>query len=123
MTFLSSLMSEEKKFCFMAGLPRSGSTLLSSILNQNPRVYSGPSSPVLSTIHVIEDHHINNELYHGFPKPYEVTNIIQSVTPQFYGDIEKPVIIDKKSCMDIKNTTCTFIYYSKCEDNCSSKGH
>lgn len=95
MTFLSSLMSEEKKFCFMAGLPRSGSTLLSSILNQNPRIYSGPSSPVLSTIHVIEDHLINNELYHGFPKPYEVTNIIQSVTPQFYGDIEKPVIIDK----------------------------
>jgi sulfotransferase len=95
MTFLSSLMSEEKKFCFMAGLPRSGSTLLSSILNQNPRVYSSPSSPVLSTIHVIEDHLINNELYHGFPKPYEVTNIIQSIAPQYYGDIDKPVIIDK----------------------------
>lgn len=26
-----------KNFYFMAGLPRSGSTLLSSILNQNPR--------------------------------------------------------------------------------------
>lgn len=95
MTFLSSLMSEEKRFCFMAGLPRSGSTLLSSILNQNPRIYSSPSSPVLSTIYVIENHLINNELYHGFPKPNEVTHLIKSVAPQYYGDIDKPVIIDK----------------------------
>jgi LPS sulfotransferase NodH len=28
--------SKSKRFYFMAGLPRSGSTLLSSILNQNP---------------------------------------------------------------------------------------
>lgn len=95
MSFLSQLMPEDKKFFFMAGLPRSGSTLLSSILNQNPRIYSGPSSPVLSTIHVIQDHLINNELYHGFPKPQEVTNIIESIAHQYYGDIEKPIIIDK----------------------------
>ena len=43
-------MTTEKTFYFMTGLPRSGSTLLSSILNQNPKFYSGPSSPVVSTI-------------------------------------------------------------------------
>ena len=35
-----------KKFCFVAGLPRSGSTLLCNILNQNPRFYASGTSPL-----------------------------------------------------------------------------
>jgi sulfotransferase len=35
-----------KRFLFISGLPRSGSTLLSAILRQNPDVYAGISSPV-----------------------------------------------------------------------------
>lgn len=84
-----------KSFYFMAGLPRSGSTLLSSILNQNPRMYSGPSSPVLSTMFTIENHLQNNELFHGYPKPEQANLIISNVIHQFYSDITKPVIIDK----------------------------
>lgn len=34
------------RFHFISGLPRSGSTLLSAILCQNPRFYAGMSSPV-----------------------------------------------------------------------------
>jgi len=80
---------------FMAGLPRSGSTLLSTLLNQNPRIYSGPSSPVLSTMHVIEQHLLNDELFHGYPKDQQGFDIIRSVAFQYYNDIEKPVIVDK----------------------------
>lgn len=36
------------KFHFISGLPRSGSTLLSAILLQNPRFHAGMSSPVSS---------------------------------------------------------------------------
>jgi sulfotransferase len=36
----------EKTFHFISGLPRSGSTLLSSILKQNPRFHAGISSPI-----------------------------------------------------------------------------
>ena len=35
-----------KTFFFISGLPRSGSTLLSSILKQNPDFYADISSPV-----------------------------------------------------------------------------
>lgn len=35
-----------KKYNFISGLPRSGSTLLSTILNQNPRFTAGISDPV-----------------------------------------------------------------------------
>ena len=58
-----------KNFYFMAGLPRSGSTLLSSILNQNPRFYSGPSSPVVATMIALENQFSNDELFLGYPKP------------------------------------------------------
>ena len=85
----------DKIFYFMAGLPRSGSTLLSTILNQNPRFYSGPSSPVLGAMFAIEQNFMENELYHGYPKPDQVREIIGSVPHHFYSDIEKPVVFDK----------------------------
>jgi len=79
----------------MAGLPRSGSTLLSSILNQNPRFYSGPSSPVLGAMYAVEENFTNNELYTGYPKPNQVREIIGSIPHHFYSDVQQPVVFDK----------------------------
>ena len=79
----------------MAGLPRAGSTLLSTLLNQNPRFYSGPSSPVLGTMYNIHDHFQVNELYTGYPKPDQVNSMVGSVIRHWYNDIEEPVIFDK----------------------------
>ena len=79
----------------MAGLPRSGSTLLSSILNQNPRFYSGPSSPVLGAMYALEENFNSNELYTGYPKPNQVREIIGSIPHHFYSDVEKPIVFDK----------------------------
>jgi len=84
-----------KTFYFMAGLPRSGSTLLSSILNQNPRFYSGPSSPVLGAMFAIEQNFMGNELYHGYPKPDQVREIIGNIPHHFYSDVQQPVVFDK----------------------------
>ena len=82
-------------FYFMAGLPRAGSTLLSTLLNQNPRIYSGPSSPVLGSMYNIHEDFQSNELYTGYPKPNQVNEIIGSVIEHWYSDIDKPVVIDK----------------------------
>lgn len=84
-----------KSYYFMSGLPRSGSTLLSSILNQNPRIYSGPSSPVVSTMLTLENVLANDELFRAFPKPEQAGKIISSVMENYYSDVDKPVIIDK----------------------------
>lgn len=93
---------EPKTFYFMAGLPRSGSTVLSSILNQNPRFYSGPSSPVFSLMSTIENHLVNDELFNAYPKTEQATNIISSIIHQFYDDIQKPVVIDKNRAWSSK---------------------
>lgn len=84
-----------KAYYFMAGLPRSGSTLLSAILNQNPRFHSGPSSPVTSIMIILENAIAQDELFLAYPKPKEAGKIISSVIENYYSDVEKPVIFDK----------------------------
>lgn len=84
-----------KTFYFIAGLPRSGSSVLSSILNQNPRFYSGPSSPVIGMMASIENYLFSEELYFAYPKPNEVRKIISSILPQYYSDRSEEVIFDK----------------------------
>ena len=86
---------KSKSFYFMSGLPRAGSTLISSLLNQNPRIYSGPSSPVVPTMLAIENSLSQDELYLAYPKREQGRQIIASVLYNFYLDIDKPVIIDK----------------------------
>ena len=85
----------DKTFYFMAGLPRAGSTLLSTLLNQNPRFYSGPSSPVLGAMFSLHDNFQGNELYTGYPKPNQVNEIVGSVIRHWYSDVEQEVIFDK----------------------------
>lgn len=84
-----------KTYYFMSGLPRAGSTLLSSLLNQNPRFYSGPSSPVVPTMIALEQSLSQDELYLAFPKQEQAAKIIGSVIDNYYSDVEKPVIFDK----------------------------
>ena len=96
------MICSDKTFYFISGLPRSGSTLLSSILNQNPRFYSGPSSPVVPVMLSLENNFSNNELFVGYPKPEQAQKIISSVLPQFYSDRFEPVIFDKNRSWTIR---------------------
>lgn len=83
------------KFAFMAGLPRSGSTLISSILNQNPELYSGPNSPVCGMMFNLERSILASEQYHAYPKPHIMPATVCGVLDGYYSDINKPYIIDK----------------------------
>lgn len=96
------MMRLNKTFYFISGLPRSGSTLLSSILNQNPRFYSGPSSPVVPTMLAVETSLSNDELFLSYPKPNQAKEIIASILPEFYSDRSEPVIFDKNRSWTIR---------------------
>lgn len=89
------MLRNQKTYYFMSGLPRSGSTLLSALLNQNPRFYSGPSSPVVPTMIALEQSLSTDELYLAYPKQAQAAKIISSVLENWYSDVEKPVIFDK----------------------------
>jgi len=83
-----------KTYYFMAGLPRSGSTLLKSILDQNPNIHANPVSPVMELMYHTEEYLKQSEQYLGYPKPKSAYKIISSYIENYYFDREEPVIID-----------------------------
>ena len=79
----------------MAGLPRSGSTLLSAILNQNPDIYVGANSDISSLMLSLHKTALLSESFHAGFEPAGYRNIIERLPQTFYSHIEKPYIIDK----------------------------
>tara|TARA_A100001515_G_scaffold145039_1_gene151493 strand:+ start:1838 stop:2647 length:810 start_codon:yes stop_codon:yes gene_type:complete len=84
-----------KKYYFIGGIHRSGSTLLSAILNQNPRFHSGPMSPVLPMIEKLETFMANDEFYASAPKPQQAHKVLSSIIHNYHSDIEEEVVFDK----------------------------
>lgn len=84
-----------KQFFFLSGLPRSGSTLLSSILNQNPEIYSGANSPVCGMMFNLERSILASEQYNAYPKPEVMPATVCGILENFYSDRKEQFIIDK----------------------------
>jgi sulfotransferase len=84
-----------KKYHFLAGLPRSGSTLISSILNQNPNIYASANSPMCGMMFNLERSLLASEQYRAFPKPNVMSKTVMNVIDGYYSDTEKTNIIDK----------------------------
>lgn len=85
-----------KKFHFLSGLPRSGSTLLTALLNQNPKIHASTNSPLLDTIHYTEEYlFYNSEQYKAHPKPQSAHKVLSSIAPNYYFDTQESIVIDK----------------------------
>jgi sulfotransferase len=79
---------------FISGLPRSGSTLLSGLLNQNPDFHAGMSSPVASLINgCLEQMGAGSEFYSFFDENKR-KRIFKSLVEAYYEDNAKPIIFD-----------------------------
>jgi sulfotransferase len=82
-----------KQYYFISGLPRSGSTLLSSVLRQNPDFYADIASPVEAltgtSIDIVSgfENNLNNE-------GEQRKNLMYGIFEGYYKHIEKPVIFD-----------------------------
>ena len=85
-----------KTFYFMSGLPRSGSTLLTALLNQNPETHSSTNSPLLDTIHYTEEYLLyNSEQYKATPNPQGAHKVLSSIPHNYYFNTPQNIIIDK----------------------------
>jgi len=85
-----------KTFYFMSGLPRSGSTLLTALLNQNPEIHASTNSPLLDTIHYTEEYLLyKSEQYKAHPKPECARNVLASIAPNYYFNTSQNIIVDK----------------------------
>jgi len=101
-----------KTFYFLSGLPRSGSTVLASILNQNPSVYVTPTSPMLDLL--IE----NQNVWHktpsiiANPNPDQLTNVTRAMINSMWEHRPEPIIIDKNRGWG-KNMPASTILFEK----------
>lgn len=79
----------------MGGLPRSGSTLLTVLLNQHPNIYASHNTELVTMMN-------DNRLLMQNYEPIKLNlltenyhNVYKNMPYEFYKDIEKPVVIDK----------------------------
>lgn len=83
-----------KKFHFITGLPRSGSTMLTSILNQNPRFHSSITDPLAILVRGVIDN-----CQEGPGMKFEVPmerrrNLAHGLFESYYANVDKPVIFN-----------------------------
>lgn len=98
-----------KEFYFISGLPRSGSTLLSAILRQNPDFYADISSPVQglvsSAINVITDSESNNLIDENRRK-----HILQSMFNAYYDAVKNKTVFDTSRGWTAKTSLLKTLY-------------
>lgn len=91
-------MAPERGIYFVAGLPRSGSTLLVNLLGQNPRFHVTPTSGILDVLVTIRNNWRMNEAFRALPSDESERIEIQVLCHSFRGyfaHVEKPVAFDK----------------------------
>jgi len=83
-----------KKYHFITGLPRSGSTLLTSILNQNPKFHSSITDPLATFIKGMLETLVNEPgMKSEFPE-FRRANCIRGMFDGYYEHIDKEVIFN-----------------------------
>lgn len=83
-----------KQYHFITGLPRSGSTLLSAILNQNPDFHSSISDPLAAILRATVNEATGNPGFKSECPPERVKDMCVGVTDGYYKSVNKPVIFN-----------------------------
>lgn len=83
-----------KQFVALSGLPRTGSTLLSAILSQNPEIHAEGNSAVCQLMWDMQQSVINSEQIKASNK--DILNaLVKSIPHTYYADVTKPIVVDK----------------------------
>ena len=84
----------KKQFFFLVGMPRTGNTLLSVLLNQNPKIKVSTNSILPDIVYSI-DSLKNSLLYKNFPLEKNLNNVLKNVFDNFYFDWNCEYVIDR----------------------------
>jgi sulfotransferase len=85
-----------KTINFLSGLPRSGNTLLSAILNQNPIFHVSPLSPLSNIFYELDKiKNINENCLRTESNQDRLESLMKNVAQFFYKDVEQNIIFDR----------------------------
>lgn len=94
-----------KNYHFISGLPRSGSTLLSALLRQNPRTHASMSGPLAGLLgNLLSNMSAKNE-YSVFISDLQRKRILRGVVENYYG----PEFDDKELIFDTSRAWCSHL--------------
>lgn len=82
------------QFHFIAGMPRSGSTLLAAILRQNPEIHASITSPVASLFEKLHEQMNARAPYADLLTPAKRENILRGLIENYYAGQQQSVIFD-----------------------------
>src|SRR5262249_30673842 len=89
----------QKEYCFISGLPRSGSTLLANILAQNPRFHASATSGILDVMFGVRNHWDQLAQFQAMTdRPAceaAKLRVMHAILDAYYADDTRPVVFDK----------------------------
>lgn len=87
-----------KTIYFIAGLPRSGSTLLTNILAQNPDFYTTPTSGIVDMLVNVRNHWDQNQAFKAMDRTLSEKikqRVMQDMLQSYFAHAAQPICIDK----------------------------
>ncbi len=89
---------KSKQLLFLVAQPRSGNTLFTSIMNQNPEIAATPNS---ITLEIIKDLFLlkNTDVFLNYPDHKSLDNVLDVVFDTYYKDWPQSIIIDRGPVM------------------------
>jgi len=86
-----------KKYYFLSGLPRSGNTVISSILNQNKDIGVSGNSLISQTLYNLEEWKKNDLGIINFPDHKSYDSMMESIISSYYSKWKQKYIIDRSA--------------------------
>jgi hypothetical protein len=83
-----------KEYYFLSGMPRSGNTLLGSIINQNPNLNLTANTIVSDIVYQLSLLK-GGEIYQNFPDENSLNNVIKNVFNNYYQNWKAKFIIER----------------------------
>lgn len=85
---------KEKEICFISGLPRSGSTLLSAILKQNSDFYTSISDPLLNYVNSIIHNTASDPSIKTIVNDEKLDDLLHDLIKSYYKECNESVIFN-----------------------------
>jgi len=87
-----------KRIYLLAGLPRSGSTLLANILSQHPQIYVTPTSGIVDMLVQVRNAWDRNEAFRATDRKlneHTKERVLRAMLEAYFDHTDRPICIDK----------------------------
>ena len=88
------MIRKKRKLFFLVALPRSGNTLLASILNQNPDIAATANSmtlEIMKVLFLLKE----TDVFKNYPDHKSLNNVLNTVFDNYYKDWPQRIIVDR----------------------------